>query len=135
MGNPGSYETSEMEVLWEDFHTNTLHVMIDTLSADYPNNIFYCIPYGRAAIELKGLYESGDLSDVNNFIGDFETSLFIDLKGHPGKILVEFGVLIWLEAIYGVDLNSYEYNSDFTTDLRTMASEIMAAHDPVYNAF
>ena len=135
MKNPGSYETSEMEGLWEDIHINTLHVMIDTLRTNYPNNIFYCIPYGHAAIELKGLHESGDLPDINNLISDFETSLFIDLGGHPGKILVELGVLIWLEAIYGVDLNSYEYNSDFTTDLRTIASEIMAAHDPVYNAF
>ena len=68
-------------------------------------------------------------------MGDFETSLFVDTFGHPGKILVELGVLIWLEAIYGVDLNAYEYNSDFTTDLKTMASEIMAAHHPAYNAF
>jgi hypothetical protein len=109
--------------------------MIDTLRADYPNNIFYCIPYGRAAIELKGLHESGSLPDVSNLIGDFETSLFTDLGGHPGKILVELGVLIWLEAIYGVDLNSYEYSSDFTIDLRPIASEIMATHDSEYNAF
>jgi len=133
--NPGSYESSELAVLWEDFHTSTLHAMIDTLRADYPNNTLYCIPYGRAALDLQGLYESGNMTDVSRFIGDYDTSLFVDTLGHPGKILVEMGVLIWLEAIYGVDLNTYEYNSDFSTDLKTMASAIMAAHDPVYNAF
>jgi len=133
--NPGSYETSEMDARWEDFETDTLHPMIDALRADYPNNTFYCIPYGRAALELILLYESGDLSDVSSFIGEFETSLFVDTTGHPGKILVELGVLVWLEAIYGVDLNLYEYDSDFATDLRAIASEIMATHDPVYNAF
>ena len=54
--------------------------------------------------------------------------------GHADDILVELGRLVWLRAIYGVDLSTYPYDPGYTADLLAIADAIMDEHDPVYNA-
>jgi hypothetical protein len=120
---------------WDMFHLQIIHGLIDTLGADYPENAFYCIPYGQGAIELYRLFESGDLSDVQTLIRvNGSESIFTDSLGHPDDILITIGQLIWLNAIYGFDLNDYDYDTGYVCDLKGIAQGIMKLHDPNHNS-
>ena len=121
------------EAYEEAFHIDHVHhVLIDTLRTEFPTTNIYCIPYGPVALELKDLSDSGNLMDDLVFQGK-SGALFTDAKGHPGEIIVQGGLLIWLNAIYGVDLSEHEYETGFATDLHALAADIMARHDSTYN--
>ena len=58
-----------------------------------------------------------------------------DNLGHPGDILQDLGRLVWLNAIYDVDLFTYTYGPSWgTTDMNAIAKSIMDAHDPAFDA-
>jgi hypothetical protein len=121
------------EVYEEVFHIGQIHHnLIDTLRAEFPETNIYCIPYGLVALELNALLDSGNLLDDLAFQGKSD-ALFTDAKGHAGDIIIQGGLLVWLNAIYGVDLSEHEYDTGFVTDLHTLAADIMARHDSTYN--
>ena len=39
---------------------------------------------------------------------------------------------MWLHGIYGVNLRTNEFNTGFSTDLHTIAENIIDLHDPDY---
>ena len=78
-------------------------------------------------------FEAGNLPDVSNLQGWTATSLYTDYKGHAGDVLKALIELIWIDAIYGVDLDNYAYDPGYQTDLKALAKSIMDAHDPAYN--
>lgn len=122
-----------VELYEQAFHIDGIHhKLIDALRAEFPTTNIYCIPYGLVAFELKDLFDSGNLMDDLAFQGASD-ALFTDAKGHAGDIVVQAGLLIWLNAIYGVDLSEHEYDTGFATDLHTLAADIMARHDSTYN--
>jgi hypothetical protein len=101
--------------------------IIDQLKEEFPGSTFFAIPYGHAASELYELFESGQLPGIRAVIGDHPTSLFIDSLGHTSYTVVEeLAVLVWLRAIYCVDLSEYSYPSNFSADLTTIAMDIVA---------
>jgi hypothetical protein len=106
---------------------------IDSLRALYPGVEIFSIPYGQAASELYTLFEAGNLPDVSSLTGDFNDAVFTDAKGHPAKILIDTGELVWLNAIYGVDLDTYAHDPGYITDIKSIARDIMDAHNPAYN--
>jgi hypothetical protein len=106
---------------------------VDDLRAQYPGVTIYSIPYGQASHELFALFEAGNLPDVSNLEGPGATSLYTDYKGHAGDVLKALIELIWIDAIYGVDLDTYAYDPGYQTDLKALAKSIMDAHDPAYN--
>ena len=72
---------------------------------------------------------------MQNLVGDTGDSIYKDSLGHPGDILRDLGRLVWLNAIYDVDLSTYTYGPSYgTTDLKAIAKSIMDAHDPDYDA-
>ncbi len=131
--NPGSYSAGEYSSL---FHGNDtlFHGIVDDLRAEYPGVDFYGIPYGRAAAELYELYDAGQLPDVDTLVSGSGDAIFSDSFGHPDDILVELGRLVWLRAIYRVDLSSYDHDPGYTVDLLAIADTIMDEHDPAYDA-
>ena len=100
----------------------------------FPNTDIYSIPYGQSAVELRGHYTAGDLPEITAMQGAQATSIFRDSLGHPGTILIDQGILVWLASIYGVDLTNYSYGPTYSIDLKPIAQSIMADHDPDYNA-
>jgi len=131
---PNNFTTADYNNLWHTYHP-VWHDFIDTLRALYPGVEIYCIPYGQSAAELRNLFSSaGNLPDVQQMIGASATSIYTDTLGHPGDILRDLGQLVWLNAIYDVDLSTYSYGPFYTTDLKPIAQSIMAGHDPNYDA-
>lgn len=119
---------------WNTAHTTTWHAFIDSLRALYPGTEIFCIPYGQSAIDLRSLFAAGQLSDVSGLTGAANDAIFKDALGHPGDVLIALGELVWLNAIYDVDLLTYVYDPGYVTDLKMVAHDIMNAHDPAYDA-
>jgi hypothetical protein len=119
--------------LWHLFYNTIILPAVDELRALYPGVTIYSIPYGAAAIELRLMFEAGNLPDVSSLQGASDSALFTDYKGHAGQILRDLGEYIWMDAIYGVNLDKYAYDDGYQTDLKALAKSIMDAHNPDYN--
>lgn len=132
--DPGSFEAEVYRTTWLAAHDTLFHGLIDDLRAEYPRVDIYGIPYGQAAAELYSLYDAGQLPDVDTLVSPTGEAIFRDSFGHADDILVELGRLVWLRAIYGVDLSTYDYDPGYTTDLKAIADAIMDGHDPAYDA-
>ena len=132
---PANYDAATYANIWLTFHATTWHDFIDSLRALYPGVDIFAIPYGQSAVELRNLLAADNLPGVPNLTGDAGDSIYVDAKGHPGDILRDLGRLVWLNAIYDVDLSTYTYGPTYgTTDLKAIAKSIMDAHDPEYDA-
>ncbi|MDG2025998.1 MAG: hypothetical protein P8J50_02710 [Acidimicrobiales bacterium] len=131
--NPGSNSATDYNTIWNAAHVTLGHSMIDDLRNLYPAVDIYEIPYGQAAGELYTLYAAGQLPDVDQLSGSGD-SIFSDSFGHANDILEDLAELIWLRAIYDVDLSTYAFNPGYTTDLKAIADAVMDAHDPAYDA-
>ena len=134
---PESYpDAASYASFWTTGHDTEWHALIDTLRGLYPGVEIFCTPYGQAALELRTLFEAGNLPDVTALVSASPNSIFEDAKGHGHSdgILHDLAELVWLNAIYGVDLTTYGYDSGYVTDLKAIAKSIMDGHDPAYNA-
>lgn len=131
---PASFDTQTYETLWHQVHPAIMHDMIDTLRSEHPGVDFYCIPYGQSAVELRKLFSAGNLPEVTTLTSNSADAIYVDNLGHPDDILVALGELVWLSAIYGVDLSTYDFDTGYTTDLKAIAQAIVDGHDPDYSA-
>ena len=125
---PADYDTATygntysegLEAVWMGF---------GALQASYPDVDITFMPYGLAAVELRYLFEAGQLPGITQLIGDNpETSLFKDAKGHghAGGLLLDLAEFIWLKAIFGIDLESYNYDAGHGIDLKEIAQTIVS---------
>jgi hypothetical protein len=116
-------------------HDGPWHDFIDKLRALYPGVEIFCIPYGQATLELRALLEAGNLPDLSVLTGAAGDGLFRDFKGHghEGEILYDTAELVWLNAIYGVELDKCAYDPGYITAIKAIAKAIMDGHDPAYN--
>ena len=129
---PEDYENNETysERIIEA-HASAWHPFIDNLRGLYPRSEIESIFHGRAAIELRGLFESGSLPEISEMTSKRPPGLFTDRKGHAGQILLDLGTLIWLGTIYDIDMNDFPVSElkingeSYETDLLGMAKEIL----------
>ena len=118
---------------WLLFYNTMVLPAVDDLRALYPGVTIYTIPYGEGVIELRKMFEAGNLLDITNLEGPSDTSLFTDYIGHGGQLLKDLVEYIWIDAIYGVNLETYDYEDGYQTNLKAIAKSIMDAHNPNYN--
>ena len=129
---PEDYENNEAysERIIEA-HASAWHPFIDDLRELYPQSEIESIFHGRAAVELRGLFESGSLPEISKMTSKRPPGLFTDRKGHAGQILLDLGTLIWLGTIYDIDMNDFPVSElkingeSYETDLLGMAKEIL----------
>jgi len=119
--------------VYEGFVNNYTHkTVIDQLRIRFPSTEIFSIPTGWATFDLVDQYENNLLLDDINLFGSYDESIFTDQKGHQGKIVIHTGALIWLNAIYNVNLRTNEFDTGFNTDLHTIAENIANGHDSLY---
>ena len=111
-------------------HTHT--IIIDQLREMYPSTVIFSIPTGWATFDLEEMHQNDLLLDDISLFGSFERAIFTDAKGHQGEVVVTTGALIWLNALYGVQLRTNDFDTGFNTDLHTIAEEIMDNHNSDY---
>ena len=129
---PEDYENNEAysERIIEA-HESAWHPFIDDLRELYPQSEIKSIFHGRAAIELRGLFESGSLPEISQMTSKRPSGIFTDRKGHAGQILLDLGTLIWLGTIYDIDMNDFPVSElkingeSYETDLVAIAKEIL----------
>ena len=131
---PANYTAVDYANAWMAFNTTFWHPFIDSIRALYPGVDIFSIPYGQSAGELRLLQGANNLPDAPNLVGSASNSIYTDSAGHAGDILVDLGRLVWLNALYDVDLTTYTYGPSYATDLNALAKAIMDAHNPAYNA-
>lgn len=132
--DPGSMDAATYSSIWHGAHEALSHDIIDGLRTEYPGVVFYDIPYGQAAAELYTLFDAGQLPDVDALVRDGGSDgIFSDGSGHADGILLDLAELVWLRAIYGVPISSYD-DPGYEVDLRSIADSIMDGHDPAYSA-
>lgn len=131
---PESSSAASYDSTWHTLHPLLVHSIIDSLREEYPGVDFFCLPYGQSASELRSLFAAGNLPDVEVLLSNSQDAIFRDNLGHADDILLALGELVWLRALYDVDISSYSYDPGFQADLHGIADAIMDAHDPVYNA-
>jgi len=131
---PRTMDVENYKAIWTDGHTRLHSTIIDALRKAYPDNVFYCIPYGEASVELYELYEQGNLPDADTLITSGSTSgIYKDELGHAEPMLIDLCQLVWLQAIFKVDLHTYDYDPGYSTELKTIASGILERHDNAYD--
>lgn len=124
---PATITAADYGPRWQNAYDTIITPMIDQLKEEFPDSTFFAIPYGRAAADLYGLFDKSQLPGVSSLIGDSRNSLFTDGLGHANNTIVEeLAILVWLRAIYCVDLSRYDYPSSFAGDLRPIAMTIVA---------
>ena len=106
--------------------------IVDELRVKFPSTKIFTIPTGWAAKNLAQMKLDNELLDDIEMFGPKSSSIFTDEKGHQGQIVIEAGTMIWLNSIYKTDLSSFNYNTGFTTNLNTIAQEIIDVHDDNY---
>jgi hypothetical protein len=108
------------------------HDIVDELRAEFPSTNIFTIPTGWSAVHLKQMYHDNAWWDDIALFGPKPTSIFTDDKGHQGQIVIETGTLVWLNGIYGIEIETFDYDSGFLTDLNAIAQDIIDNHDANY---
>lgn len=132
--DPGQLGAAAYSSQWHAAHETAFHGLIDSLRDEYPGVDIYGLPYGQAAVELFELFDAGQLPDVDSLVSGTGDAIYSDAFGHADDILVDLAELVWLRAIYGIELSSYDHDPGYVTDLKALADEIMEEHDPLYDA-
>ena len=132
--NPVNYTAASYAAALDVGYPAVAYPLIDSLRDEYPDTTIFAIPYGLSAGELYTRYADGELDDVTELVGSNGSGVFRDGFGHADHILEDLASLVWLQAIYGVDLATFDAGYDWTIDLNTIASSILAEHDPAYDA-
>jgi hypothetical protein len=124
---------SSIQEMFNAYINDIVHnEIVDQLRIEFPSTKIFTIPTGWATFNLYQMNIDGLLLDQIDMFGPRETSIFTDEKGHQGDIVRETGGLVWLNSIYGVHLRTNDYDTGFSTDLHTIAEDIIDLHDPDY---
>ena len=113
----------------------SVHEILQQLRKAHPDTDFGCIPQGHWMVALWRLVDEGKLPELAGVMPEPKKPgldfLFRDRTGHGGQLALKEGALLWLAAIYSVDLDSYEYQPGSRADLKELTKSILKSH-PVW---
>lgn|GEM_PF-2113845 len=108
-------------------------VLIDELRNTFPETDIFLLPYGQGSVELRTLYNQGNLPDVDTLVShDGLLGIHRDEHGHAEQLLTDLNTLIWLKSIYNYDVLQLNKEFPYTIDIKHIAHEVNARQDPVY---
>jgi len=127
---PADMDTTNYTAVYRTGLSEGVAALFTGLRAKFPGTTFIENIYGTAAVELRLLFDQGELPDVKQLTGDKATSLFKDSKGHAGVMLLDLASLFFLKRIYGVDPSNVSSDfSAYSTDLKAVAQSVLDAQD------
>ena len=117
-----------------DYYINEMvhKEIVDELRKEKNKKKIFTIPTGWAAKNLAQMNLDNELLDDITMVGPKSTSIFTDEKGHQGQIVIETGAMIWLNSIYQINLEDFDYDTGFDTDLHQIAIDVMNNHPSSY---
>lgn len=130
-GDATSYENTILDGI-----DSKIQVDVNALRIQYPATEIVSLPYAFAAIELRHMFEAGQLLGVTELIGNNpNTSIFSDQKGHGhgNGLLLDLAEFIWLSHIYDINLDDYNYSAGHNTNLKEVAKSILDKYAYYFN--
>jgi hypothetical protein len=119
-----------------DYFDNSVHSnIVDQLRIEFPSTIIFTIPTGRVTQNIVDMYNDNSLLDDIDFFGTQSTAIFRDNLGHQGDIVLEGGGMVWLNSIYQINLEDFNYDTGFNTDLHQIAIDVMNNHPSSYKFY
>lgn len=117
-----------------DYYINEMvhKEIVDELRKEFPSTKIFTIPTGWATKNLAQMNLDNELLDDITMVGPKSTSIFTDEKGHQGQIVIETGTMIWLNSIYQINLEDFDYDTGFDTDLYQIAIDVTNNHPSSY---
>lgn len=105
---------------------------VQALRAAYPEATIHYIDYSLVGSILYEMYENGEIPDVTGLTPDplngvpASEALFADgLIGHGGPMMVDVAALVWMELLYGADVDSLTF-TEYETDVAAIVNEVVA---------
>jgi hypothetical protein len=90
----------------------------------YPENHIYFVNYGKVASVMRERFVAGDLPDIKRISGPRPDALFRDgVIGHGGPMMLELSALIWLNTVYGADIDKLKYSA-YKSDVKEILGRV-----------
>ena len=121
-----------VDELYNYFENSVHSIIIDQLRIEFPSTTIFTIPTGRVTQNIVDMYNDNSLLDDIDFFGTQSNAIFRDALGHQGNIALEGGGLVWLNSIYQINLEDFNYDTGFNTDLHQIAIDVMNNHPSSY---
>ena len=116
-----------------DYFESSVHLLIvNQLRIEFPSTTIFTIPTGRVTQKITQMYNDNSLLDDIDFFGTQSSAIFRDALGHQGNIALEGGGMVWLNSIYQINLEDFNYDTGFNTDLHQIAIDVMNNHPSYY---
>jgi hypothetical protein len=132
----GNIELFGMTSEYDYYINEMIHKeIVDELRKEFPSTKIFTIPTGWATKNLAQMNLDNELLDDITTVGPKSTSIFTDEKGHQGQIVIETGTMIWLNSIYQINLEDFDYDTGFNTDLHQIAIDVMNNHPSSYKFY
>ena len=107
--------------------------LIDELRHTFVDAEIFMLPYGQSAVELRTLYNTGNLPDVDTLVSHRgRLGIHSDAHGHAEQLLTDLNTLIWLKSIYNYDVRQFEGTFGYTTDIKQLAYDVAMRQDTMY---
>lgn len=134
-GESGDPQTSGDEEYREAIldSEDAVKLLIDDLRDDFPDSEIFLIAYGQGALELRTLYNDGDLPDVDTLVSNNGLlGIHKDTHGHAEQMLTDLNTLVWLQSIYNFNVLELDKEYTYDTDIKMIAHKVASRQDSAY---
>ena len=135
VGETGDPQTSGSEEYREAILQSEEGVkgLIDELRSEFEDSEIFLLAYGQGSVELRTLYNNGNLPDVDTLVSDDGLlGIHSDTHGHAEQMLTDLNTLIWLQSIYNYDVLAFDKEYSYVTDIKRIAYDVAVRQDPAY---
>ena len=124
------YEEYEIAILESEA---AVQGIIDELREDAVDSEIFLLAYGQGSLELRTLYNQGNLPDVDTLVSsEGLLGIHSDTHGHAEQLLTDLNTLVWLASIYDVQVSELDMDFDYETDIKGIAQDVADRQDPAY---
>jgi len=108
-------------------------MLIDELRATFADSEIFLIAYGQGSLELRTLYNMGNLPDVDTLVSNNGLlGIHSDTHGHAEQMLTDLNTLVWLQSIYNYNVLEFTKEYPYMTDIKTIAHDVATRQDSAY---
>ena len=135
VGETGDPQTSGHEEYRETILQSEAEItgLIDELRDTFVDAEIFLLAYGQGSVELRTLYNTGNLPDVDTLVSDNGLlGIHRDEHGHAEALLTDLNTLIWLKSIYNYDVLQFEKEYPYATDIKQIAHDVTTRQSSAY---
>lgn len=135
VGETGDPHTSGYEEYGEVILNSEviLKEIVDELRSEFTDSEIFLLAYGQGSLELRTLYNLGNLPDVDTLVSDGDLlGIHSDTHGHAEQMLTDLNTLVWLESIYDFNVLEFDKEYAYETDIKAIAHDVAERQEAAY---